>query len=98
MQVNELMEFLEYCHPTAHVAIGIVGDGGEIDSCSNLRFLADQGRVYLVAAASSDAAGHPETKGCLEPTGIAISDYESPQIFGKHLLFVKKQAPRPDAL
>jgi hypothetical protein len=92
MQVNELIEFLEYCSPTATVSVGIEQDGGQILACRDLCFLAESDRVYVILDTGPNAPG--SAPGGLEASGIAMSDYERPQIFGKQLILVKRQAQK----
>jgi hypothetical protein len=92
MQVNELIEFLEYCNPTATVSVGIEEDGGQILACRDLCFLAESDQVYLIMDTGPNAPGSAP-RG-LEASGVAMPDYERPQIFGKQLMLVKKQVPK----
>ena len=91
MRVNDLIELLEYCDRRAHVSVGIATREGDVLGCPSVRFLADNGCVYLVVDQLADIDTSVRQLEGVESSGISLHDYECPQIFGKHLILLAKQ-------
>jgi len=92
MQVNDLIEFLEYCDRKAPVSVGLAAPDGEVVTCSEVRFLQDEGRVYLIVDDFPKIAAFACKLAKMPSGDVSRSEYDSPQVFGKQLLLLRRDA------
>lgn len=85
MQVNELIEFLEYSDRQASVVVGIAGENGHVSACEEVLFLKQDNRVYLIVDPVNQSSGETATTDA-----IRLAEFERPQLFGHDFVLLRK--------
>jgi hypothetical protein len=90
MNVNDLIELLEYCDRRVPVSVGLATAHGDVVTCDQVRLIAERDRVFLVVDGFPEVAGLACEMAGMKTGEVSRADYDCPQIFGQRLILLKK--------